>query len=51
MGTLMEILLGWICVSCMGGPLLTWAIFHSKHEAKVAYDRWPLTHPTHPRSK
>jgi hypothetical protein len=46
MGTLIEILVGWICVSCIGGPLLTWAVFYSKREAKAAYDHWLLTHPT-----
>lgn len=45
MGTLMEILAGWILVSRTGGPLFTWAFFYPERRMQAARDYWIATHP------
>ena len=35
MQTFLEIVLGWIVLSCTVGPLLAWMFFYSKREARA----------------
>jgi hypothetical protein len=46
MQTFIEVILGWIVLSCTVGPVLTWAFFYSKREAKAARNQRITAHPT-----
>ncbi len=48
MQTLVEIVVGWIALSCTVGPLLAWAFFYRERRIQAleaAHDRWLATHP------
>jgi hypothetical protein len=51
MRTVIEVVVGWVALSCVVGPGLAWIFFYPERRANViqaAHDHWVLTHPKSP---
>jgi len=52
MQVLVDVVVGWIVLSCTVGPLLAWAFFYRERRIQAmeaAHDHWIATHPAAPR--